>query len=398
MKSFFHKINIDFKTNAHILSLDGVRGIAIIGIMLYHFFEMPYGAWFAMDLFFVLSGFLITGILLDTKTDKQYYKNFIIRRGLRILPLYYGALIVFFILVPLVVNKSRLAPFSVYYNNQVYFWVYLQNWILLLKEPALIGKGRIFLHLWSLAIEEQFYIVWPIVILLFNTKNLVKIIVALILLSAALNCYYFFSGHSWQYTYFSTLCRLDSLCIGALIAVAVRNNFIIQKIEKIIPYIFKTLFVVLVAAIFWGRPKAPADQFLEPVSTLLFSIFFASMILYGFSNHKNNYVKRILELKVLRFFGKYSYSMYIFHVPILVLLRPVLFKFLQKNIPHTIAYVTDNLICLLLVIAVSQLTWYLIEKPSLKLKRFFKHTITKAESVTYTVIQQPSVVINDVNK
>ncbi|HVX28306.1 MAG TPA: acyltransferase [Parafilimonas sp.] len=398
MKSLFQKINIDYNKRLQIPSLDGIRGIAIIGIMLYHFFEMPYGAWFSMDLFFVLSGFLITGILLDSKTDKHYYKNFIVRRGLRILPLYYGVLIIFFIVVPLIVNKSGLAPFSVYYDNQFYFWVYLQNWILLLKEPELIGKGRIFLHLWSLAIEEQFYIVWPIVILLFNIKNLVKIIVALILLSAALNCYYFFSNHSWQYTYFSTLCRLDSLCIGALIAVAVRNSSFISKLEKITPYIFKILFAVLLTAIFVGRPKAPADQFLEPVSTLLFSIFFASMILYGFSNHKNNFVKRILELKALRFFGKYSYSMYIFHVPILILLRPALFKYLQKNIPHTIAYITDNLICLLLVIAVSQLTWYLIEKPFLKLKRFFNHSITKTDSVTYSVIQQPPIVINNVIK
>ncbi len=373
MKRFFHKIDIDYKTNTHILSLDGIRGAGMITVMLYHFFTVPYAAWFSMDSFFVLSGFLITGILLDTKAQKHYFKNYIARRMLRILPLYYGVLIIAFIIVPLFVSKSNLSPYSVYYQNQAYFWVYLQNWILLLKEPQLKGTSRIFLHLWSLAVEEQFYIVWPLLVLIFNVKNLVKVIVALILFSISLKCYYFFSGYTWHYTYFNTFCRLDSLCIGALLAVAVRNNSIVPTLNKIAPYFFKILLIVLLLAIAVVRPKMPNNQFLEPVGTTLFAIFFAAMMLYCLSVHKNNLVKRILELKVLRFFGKYSYSMYIFHVPVLALLRPNLFVFLHKHMPSNFAYVIDNIICFVLVILVSQITWFLIEKPALKLKRFFSY-------------------------
>ena len=89
--------------------------------------------------------------------------------------------------------------------------------------------------------------------------------------------------------------------------------------------------------------------------------------------------------------------MYIFHVPILAVVRPALFQYLQKHIPHAVAFAVDNLLCLILVIAMGQITWYVIEKPALKLKKFFKYDIKKADSVTYTtVVQEPSIVINDI--
>lgn len=192
MKGLFQEIDIDYKKGKRIPGLDGLRGTSMMAVVFFHFFNMPYAAWYSMDLFFVLSGFLITGILVDTKQSKHYFKNYVVRRMLRIFPLYYGVLIIFFLIVPLFVSQSKLAPFSIYYDNQVYFWTYLQNWILLLKEAYLKGVSRIFLHLWSLAIEEQFYIVWPFIILLFNTRNLVKIIMVLIAVSIGIKCFYFF--------------------------------------------------------------------------------------------------------------------------------------------------------------------------------------------------------------
>jgi peptidoglycan/LPS O-acetylase OafA/YrhL len=397
MKAIFHQINIDFRKNTHIPALDGIRGIAMLTVILYHFFLFPYAAWYSIDSFFVLSGFLITGILVDTKASKNYFKNYIARRMLRILPLYYGVLIVAFVIIPLVVNKSSLAPYSIYYQNQTSFWTYLQNWFLLLKEPQLKGSGRIFLHLWSLAVEEQFYIVWPLLVLIFNIKNLVRVIIAIIVCSVTLKCYLFFAGYAWQYTYFNTFCRLDALCIGALIAIAVRNKTMAAKLEKIVPYIFKILLIVVLTAIALVRPTAPKDQFLEPFGTTVVAVFFASLILYCMSSHKNNLIKRVLELRIFLFFGRYSYSMYIFHVPILALLRPAIFQYLQKHISHSIAFMAANLICFISVIAISQFTWYLIEKPALKLKRFFKYEIKKPDTVTYhtSVVNQDSFISNN---
>jgi peptidoglycan/LPS O-acetylase OafA/YrhL len=396
MKTFFHPINIEYRKGSHIPSLDGLRGIAMISVMLYHFFLIPYAAWFSIDSFFVLSGFLITGILLDTKANKNYFKNYIARRMLRILPLYYGVLIIFFLITPLIVSKESLAPYAIYYEHESNFWVYLQNWFLMLHETDLKGSGRILLHLWSLAVEEQFYIVWPFVVLLFNVNNLVRFICAVIVFSITLKCYYFFSGHAWQYTYFNTFTRLDELCIGGLVAIAVRNEKVIARLQTIVPYVFKILLVFILAAIAIKRPAAPKSQFLEPLGTTVAAIFFASLILYCMSSHKRNLVKKVLENKILIFFGSYSYSMYIFHVPILAVIRPALFQFLQKHIHHTIAFMLDNLICMFLVIAASQVTWYLIEKPALKLKRFFKYDIKKTDTITYhtTIINQDSIETN----
>ncbi len=400
MKRFFQKINIDFKKGTHIPGLDGIRGAAIVAVVLYHFFNIPYAAWYSMDSFFVLSGFLITGILLDTRKNKHYFKNYIARRMLRILPLYYGVLIVFFLIVPLIVSESKLAPFSVYYDNQGYFWSYLQNWILLIKEADLKGVSRIFLHLWSLAVEEQFYIVWPFLILLFSTRNLVKIILLLIVFSVGIKCYYFFSGYTWQYAYFNTFARLDSLCIGGLLAIAVRDNYVTTILEKIVPYIFKILLVVLFLAIMIARPRTPwpsgsgkgglihqllmpQGQFLLPLGNTIFAIFFAALILYCMSPHKNNTAKWLLELPILRFFGKYSYAMYIFHVPILALLRPDLAVTLTKHMPKSIAFVSANFICLILTMAAALVSWNLIEKPALKLKKFFSYNIAKSKPMEH---------------
>jgi peptidoglycan/LPS O-acetylase OafA/YrhL len=88
--------------------------------------------------------------------------------------------------------------------------------------------------------------------------------------------------------------------------------------------------------------------------------------------------------------------MYIFHVPILAVVRPALFQYLQKYIPHSAAFALDNLLCLILVIAMGQITWHLIEKPALKLKKFFRYNLSKPDSITYTVVQQPPIIINDV--
>jgi peptidoglycan/LPS O-acetylase OafA/YrhL len=176
---------------------------------------------------------------------------------------------------------------------------------------------------------------------------------------------------------------LDELCIGGLVAVAVRNEKVVARLQTIVPYVFKILLVFILVAIAIKRPDAPKSQFLEPLGTTVVAIFFASLILYCMSSHKRNLVKKVLENRLLIFFGSYSYSMYIFHVPILAVIRPALFQFLQKHIHHTIAFMLDNLICLVLVIAVSQLTWYLIEKPALKLKKFFKYNNKKADTITY---------------
>ena len=164
-------------------ALDGLRGIAILAVIFRHNFDFlqatKYG-WIGVDLFFVLSGFLITGILLKTKTQKNYLATFFVRRILRIFPLYYGAIILFFVLAA---SAELLRDqYSFYFTNQGMVWFHLQNWLYITKS-APTHRGM-FIHFWSLSLEEQFYLVWPFVMLARKqTRHLARLTIIILLAS-----------------------------------------------------------------------------------------------------------------------------------------------------------------------------------------------------------------------
>ena len=145
-------------------ALDVLRGIAIILVFFYHTFHfIPFFefGWMGVDLFFVLSGFLITDLLLVTQKNKNFFRNFYIRRFLRIFPLYYLVLTVFLVLSPYFFSQQNLNEYTYYNQNQFWFWAQLQNWLFVTKG---LGNSPYLSHLWSLAIEEQFYLFWPLLV------------------------------------------------------------------------------------------------------------------------------------------------------------------------------------------------------------------------------------------
>ena len=143
--------------------LDAVRGIAVLVVMLHNSGAFPRlfaHGWMGVDLFFVLSGFLISGILLDTKQSESYFNNFYIRRCLRIWPLYYSALVFMFVLVPFLRPSEASAIFASRSSPWWAFPLFLQNFLV----PSPTGATGLLGVTWSLAVEEQFYLVWPWVI------------------------------------------------------------------------------------------------------------------------------------------------------------------------------------------------------------------------------------------
>ena len=155
------------RTHTIIPALDGLRGIAILLVLIHHLTiyrpeggldswiaAVPLFGWCGVNLFFVLSGFLITGILLDTRDSPVFYRSFFARRVLRIFPLYYGVLFLGFVLAPLLLPMP-----DAYGRHQLWLWTYLANFAM----P--FGKGEpAFSHFWSLCVEEQFYLVWPFLV------------------------------------------------------------------------------------------------------------------------------------------------------------------------------------------------------------------------------------------
>lgn len=201
----------------HIAQLDALRALAVLSVLFTHFWTYPTGAilinriasfgWVGVDLFFVLSGFLITGILWENKDRPAYFKNFYARRALRIFPLYYALIAVVFIGLPLVTTlPEHLAADR---------WLYVAY----LSNIALAAGWQLFLVdiTWSLAIEEQFYLLWPAVVRVLTKRRLTAACVSIIV-GALLARTVLFDVIGWRWAHMATPLRMDSFAIGALLA------------------------------------------------------------------------------------------------------------------------------------------------------------------------------------
>jgi peptidoglycan/LPS O-acetylase OafA/YrhL len=219
----------------HIPALDGLRGLAILGVMLFHQTVMAVGTGLehafvdlshllssGVDLFFVLSGFLITGILYDSRGGSHYYRNFYARRFLRIFPLYYAVLFVALVILPYF-SHPKLAKWShVGGLGQVWYWLYLSNWSIALGGVG-VRHGMIDIS-WSLSIEEQFYLIWPVMVQWFSRRRLIGICVGLIATAFGVRLALRLAGAPIIWAMMLTPARMDDLAVGALIALLARGR------------------------------------------------------------------------------------------------------------------------------------------------------------------------------
>jgi len=360
---------INYEPGAHFKTLDGLRGLAILLVLFIHFFKFIPG-WLGVDLFFVLSGFLITGILIDSKNSANYYPNFIINRVLRIFPLYFLFLFLFFIIIPLIAGKTFIYHNQYYFDNQWWFWTYLQNWLFVANEGY--ESNRILTHFWSLAIEEQFYLVWPLFVWLLSSKKLLKFSIFIIILSIITRIAYFLYGYSWLATD-TTITRLDTLCLGAVIAILIREHNLKLWLEKYSRLIFKvSLPIVLLLLLMdhsWFRPEGPI---MRTIGLTIVAIMFACLLIISLSDNPKSFASRFFSSRFLTFFGKYSYSMYVFHFPLLFFFVPQTKNFINRFEGSGItSFFVAGILGIMLTVLISLLTWHIIEKPILGLKKYF---------------------------
>ena len=181
-----------------------------------------------VDLFFVLSGFLITGILIETRERNDYFRNFLARRFLRIWPLYYLNLAVFFLLIPLVVNPLP-GELQSMHDKQAWFWLYAANWLFAKEGSFEQTSGGYF---WSLAVEEQFYLFWPIVVYKLSNRRLLQTCAGLFVVSLLLRIFLIHGGYSTSTAYAMTFSHLEGLVIGAALSLCLRSPELAVKLPR----------------------------------------------------------------------------------------------------------------------------------------------------------------------
>ena len=347
-------LRVEVKMHRRIPQLDAVRGLAILVVLfhnispkypLFHSDQLFRDGWMGVDLFFVLSGLLITGILLDTKQSAGYFKNFYVRRCLRIWPLYYSLLFFMFVVVRFL-NPSEYHAVVQTSSPWWAFPLFLQNFLLPISTNAAGPLGVT----WSLAIEEQFYLVWPLVVRFCSITQLRQLAIAEICLSPMLR-YYLWLHHVDLYT--NIFCRLDGLMAGALLALLIRSdNFVPSKLLQ------RAWILLLIAAPLAFLTEAFHARWIVFSFTALASAAFVYVAMFS----ERKWLQKIMTNQFLVYTGTISYGLYLLHkIPFGMV--QVLHLDRRPYLPLPIILVASYVL--------AALSWNLLEKPFLSLKRFF---------------------------
>ncbi|HEY3997409.1 MAG TPA: acyltransferase [Candidatus Xenobia bacterium] len=370
--------------------LDGGRGVGILGVCAGHFLWYTayrhhvvmedsgamkalwlglQSTWIGIDFFFVTSGLLITRILLDSKDEPAgiYFRNFYVRRMLRIFPLYYGILAVIFLVLPhfLPFNTPALQRLQ---SNQIDLWLYLQNlfnvggW-----HGGLLNLG----HCWSLAVEEHFYLTWPLLVFFLSRKGLFRITTAMILISPCIR-WYLITLDAGYVVYVNTLCRMDAIAYGCLLAQIMKDPVLNARFLAVArPLLLFGMASMATCFMMAG----PAWFRIHKLDTFGLSALDLTSATYGFLLLEGKLPRhtRVLETRWVRFVGKNTYGIYLLHyliVPILDRVMPVVW-FFQRTGNWFVAVVIHLIAELVVIVVVAAVVRELYEKQFLRLTRFF---------------------------
>jgi peptidoglycan/LPS O-acetylase OafA/YrhL len=335
--------------------LDVVRGIAILIVMVHNashnLLTLPFQGlweygWMGVDLFFVLSGFLITGILFDSKQTEGYFKNFYARRCLRIWPLYYSVLFLMFVVIPLL-RPSIGALVIVRSTPRWSYLFYLQNFLV----PHPTGSVGPLGTTWSLAIEEQFYLVWAVVVRFCSYSQLRWSAITVICLSPLVRGFLLLHHVN---LYPNVFCRLDGLMAGGLVALGVR-----AKTFRPVNYLKAAwigLFLSLALAFVSETLKA---RWITFSFSSLASAAFVYLALFA----TQRWFRKVMTNRVLAYTGTISYGLYLLHK--LPFDAEQIFRLGRHPVLELLAGLAASY-------AIATLSWFIFEKPFLKLKSFFE--------------------------
>jgi len=377
--------------SGRIPELDGLRGIAIGMVLIWHFVVVPSDithlpralvpgllTWTGVDLFFVLSGFLIGGILLDARTSTNYFQVFYTRRFFRIVPVYALVLLSFPVLAyarhwahP--IQPAGLAPGSPPWYS---YWTFTQNFWM--AWTSNLGFNSLAMT-WSLAVEEQFYLTLPLLVRLFSGRRLLTLVgVGIVLAPLLRTVSRFFSPHNWGLPYVLMPCRADALLLGVLAAILLRDPAWQRRVQGA-HRLLASVLLVLFLGIVYLTLRAPdlADRFMSTAGYSWIALFYVSLLLYALTR-PDSLMSRALRVKWLGWLGTIAYGTDVFHQGI----QRTLFRIIAGSdpvLPGRFSLLI-TLAALLLTLVVARLSWRFFEVPLMRIGHRSRYKLAKSET------------------
>jgi peptidoglycan/LPS O-acetylase OafA/YrhL len=376
MNTVIHtKESLPLNLSGRIPELDGLRGLAIGMVLMAHHFMIvsrPGSAlayllvplrldWTGVDLFFVLSGFLIGGILLDARESSNYFRVFYIRRFFRIVPIY-AVLLLSVGLARYLSSAGILGKYEEIFRERlpsVYFALFLQNIGMSLHN---VWSSFPLVITWSLAVEEQFYLTLPLLIRFLNRRGLLRLILIAIAGAPFLRTFFFHRDPTNFFTWYTLMpCRADSLLLGVLGAIALRdprwrgwllgNRGLVQRVIVIL--------LLGVAYLGWRAPSA-WHPLMASVGFTWLALTYLAFLLYAVL-YRDSWISRCLQWNWLRALGVIAYGTYLFH--------ELFLGMSFGRVPWLRSWhdVGLSFIALIVTIAFCQLSWVYFEKPLVKM-------------------------------
>lgn len=332
-------------------------------VICYHFFPnniiCNFG-WTGVDLFFVLSGFLITGRILPYLGDKNILIKFYRNRLLRIVPLYFGFLAIFFTAWFVFSSKETLSSFTFYQQHWWQFFLFIQNWVF---ANNLIAEKTHLQHLWSVAVEEQIYLLFPLILIFFQNK--IKILYAILFLIISLATYrwYYYNflipKEAYLKVYLNTFFRFDSFLTGVVVYFVYHNYTRFIK-ARAIQWLGFACFIVLFSYILLTKDAEKNNAFISSGGYTIIAIMYAGLLITTLLK-KNKLIDSITLSRFLKYTGRISYGIYIFHWPLFL----IGFAVLNKTLAYLNLYPENNTIHIINVLVCIPTT-YLISHLSFK--------------------------------
>jgi peptidoglycan/LPS O-acetylase OafA/YrhL len=371
------------RLSGHLPALDGLRGLAIILVLIEHFVRLQpatllegivcRGAavgWVGVDLFFALSGFLITGILLEAKGGERFFRNFYLRRAFRIFPLYYGCLLLVFFGLP---HLGVFGPDETrnLLHTQGWFWSYLSNVMIARAGTLAVSPMQ---HFWSLAVEEQFYLVWPLIVWLLPRRRLKAVCLSALLGSLAIRMTLRALGEPGAVLYVLTPTHLDPLAAGAWLALVAREPGGLDWVKARVPVALALGLLGIAAIMLTAHGPVVETLAMQSVGYPLLALTCAALLAGALTGPVSSPLGRLWRSKVLGFFGRLSYGLYVLHPLLLLLVAWRGFDvawFAQRAGSQLLGQVVFAGLMTALSAGVALVSWHAWEQPFLRLKSRF---------------------------